>query len=96
MAKFVCDYAQVTSAGDKIIEVANDYATEAAKYDNNIKQDLSNWQGGSAKGNFAYQSDGATRVVASKIIRMAELGEFVKQAAKSIEELDDQLAAIKI
>ncbi len=96
MAKFVCDYAQVTAAGDKIIEVANDYVVEASKYDNNIKQDLANWQGGQGKGSFAYQSDGATKNVASKIIRMSELGEFVKAASKSIEELDEQLAAIKI
>ncbi len=95
MAKFVCDIEQVTSAGEKIVDASENMAKSTSTYSTNINQDLSSWKG-EGKTEFASTNNDNTRAIASKITRMDEFGEYIKEVAKTIQELEDELAAIKI
>ncbi len=95
MAKYVCDYAQVTSAGEKIVEAANELMQATSTYSTNINQDLSGWTG-EAKNTFASQSTSRTDIASSKAKRMSEFGEFVKEVSHQIQELDETLAGITL
>ena len=87
MAKFVCDYEQVTSAGDKLVQAAEELVQDATTYVSNMGQDISAWSGMS-KDTFVTQSNGRTELVGA--------GEYVKGVSKAIQELDDTLAGITI
>ena len=95
MSKFVCDYAQVSAAGDKVIEAANELLQATSTYSSNMSQDISGWSG-EAKTTFASQSSDREQVAVSQAKRMSEFGEFIKEASSKIEELDENLAGIQI
>lgn len=95
MPKYVCDYEQVASAGEKIVEGANDLAQSTTTYTSNLSEDISTWDG-LGRASFATTNNTEMQVVASRIIRTGELGEFVKEIPKQIKELDEELAATKI
>ena len=91
----MCDYEQVTAAGEKLVAAANDLVQDATTYVTNMGQDISAWSGMS-KDTFVSQSNGRTQLVGSKAQRMSEFGEYVKGVSKAIQELDDTLAGITI
>lgn len=95
MPKYVCDFAQVSSAGDKLIQAASDLSTSTTTYASTIDSDLSGWSG-SAKTSFTTQCKGQTDIACEKATHMNEFGEFVKEAAQKIQELDESLATIQI
>ena len=95
MAKFVCDIEQVTSAGEKIVDASENMAKSTSTYSTNINQYLSSWKG-ECKTELDSTNNDNTRAIASKITRMDEFGEYIKEVAKTIQELEDELAAIKI
>lgn len=95
MAKYVCDYAQVVAAGEKMIEAASELSTATTSYVSNIESDLNGWNG-SAKTNFSAQCKGQTDIATEKATYMNEFGEFIKSCAQKIQELDESLASIQI
>ena len=95
MAKYVCDFAQVSAAGDKVIEAANELLQTTSTYSSNIQQDLSGWSG-QAKNNYSTQNSGREAIAVAKAQRMNEFGEFIKEASNQIQELDDTLAGIQL
>ncbi|MBP5678781.1 MAG: hypothetical protein J6X28_03010 [Bacilli bacterium] len=95
MAKFVCDFGQVSAAGDKMISAASDLKTATTTYASNIESDLSGWNG-DAKSSFMTTCNTQTAAATVEAQEMNDFGEFVKSSAQQIQELDDQLAAISI
>ena len=95
MPKYVCDFAQVTAAGDKLVEAASEMTTATNQYASNIKSDLSGWNG-QAKASFINQCDTLVGKTTQKAEYIESFGEFIKGASKSIQELDEQLASLSI
>ena len=95
MAKYVCDYAQVSAAGDKVIEAASELLQATSTYSSNISSDLSGWTG-EAKNTFVSQSSSKEKVATTKAERMNEFGEYIKEVSSQIQELDETLAGIRI
>lgn len=95
MAKYVCDFAEVIAAGEKLCSAANDMKTAIQSYDTNVTSDLSAWSG-KAKNNFTTQCTSQVELAVEKAEKMNEVGEFIKSSAKSIQDLETQLASLSI
>ncbi len=95
MPKFVCDYGQVTSAGEKLIQAGNTLKSATSTYASKIDSDLSGWTG-DAKNSFMTSCKSQTDAATQKAEKIAKFGEFVKTGAQKIQELDDQLAALSL
>ena len=95
MPKYVCDFSQVTAAGDKLVDAASEMMSSANQYSSKIKSDLSGWNG-QAKASFSNQCDSLVSETVQKAEYIKSFGEFIKGASKSIQELDEQLATLSI
>lgn len=95
MAKYVCDFEQVYAAGEKLCSMAMDLESSVSNYGSKISGDLSSWTG-EAKGNFTTQCEGQVQLATAGAQKANELGEFIKEASKSIQALDDELASLSI
>lgn len=95
MAKYVCDFAEVIAAGEKLCSAANNIKTAIQNYDTNVTNDLSAWSG-EAKNNFTTQCTSQVELAAEKAEKINEVGEFIKSSAKSIQDLENQLASLSI
>ena len=95
MAKYVCDTDTVKSIGEKLCQTASDISNGVQSYSSSIESDLSTWTG-TAKESF--NSSNATYVTTAKTdaTYINALGEFVKNAAESIQSLEDELAGLLI
>lgn len=92
MAKYVCDFSQVYSSGEKICQVANDMNSAANNYSSQIDSHLSSWNG-MAKNSFTNANTEQIRQVGETVKYISSLGEFVKTASQKIEELEEELAS---
>lgn len=95
MTKFVCDYAQVNSIGNKLLEASNSLIESANRYNSSIDGSLSSWTG-NTKTTFVSQSNAQVDKVLAKAKYISSFGEFIINSARSIQELDDDLANINI
>lgn len=95
MAKYVCDFAEVIAAGEKLCSAANNIKTDIQNYDTNVTNDLSAWSG-EAKNNFTTQCTIQVKLATEKAEKINEVGEFIKTSAKSIQDLENQLASLSI
>lgn len=95
MAKYVCDFAEVISAGEKLCSAANSLKTDVQNYDTSITSDLSAWSG-EAKNSFISQCAGQVELAIEKTKKLQETGEFIKSSAESIQNLESQLASLNI
>ena len=95
MAKFVCDFSQVTSIGEKLCTAATDIETSISGYASQIESDLSSWSG-SAKSSFQTTCNSQVETAKASAEYINNLGEFIKQASQNIESLDGELAALEI
>ena len=95
MPKYVCDVEQVFSIGEKVCQLATDMGNSITTYSSRIDSDLSGWSG---KAKTAFQSTNQEQVqIANEDVKyMSELGEFIKEAAKKIQENEEQLASVSI
>lgn len=98
MPKYVCDTELVYSEGEKICTEANDLNTSISTYSTNVDSDLSGWTESTVGGKASFTSAKNQQVQAAQAdcTYINEVGEFIKGAAKSIDELEDQLSALKI
>ena len=92
MAKYVCDFAQVYSSGEKICQVANDMNSAANNYSSQVENHLSSWNG-VAKNSFSSANTEQVRQLGETAKYISALGEFVQTAAQKIEELEEELAS---
>lgn len=91
MAKYVCDFAQVYSSGEKLCQLANDLNSAANNYSSQVDSHLSSWNG-MAKTSFTNANTEQVRQVGETSKYISALGEFVKTASQKIEELEEELA----
>ena len=95
MAKYVCDFDQVIAAGDKLCSTASEMTTAISNYSTKVTSDLSSWTG-SAKASFTTQCEGQVQIATANAQKMNAVGEAIKKAAMSIQELETQLASQSI
>lgn len=95
MARYVCDFEQVYDAGNKLIDAATQIKSATSSYSSNIEGSLSGWDGQS-KNSFSRQSSTQTGKAISKAEILDEFGEFVVNAARKIQELEDSLSGLSI
>lgn len=95
MAKYVCDYAQVKAIGDNLINASTNMQTSVTTFSSSIESDLSTWSG-SAKDGFTTQSTGQVELANQDAEKIRQAGEYIKEAAAAIEDLDNSLAALRI
>ena len=92
MAKYVCDFEQVNQIGEKVCEAAADMEASINNYSMNMDSDLKDWSG-NAKNAFSNTKEKQVSAAKADCIYIRELGEFIKLAANTIEELEEQLAS---
>lgn len=95
MSKYVCDFGQVESAGGKLVNAGNKLKNAASSYSSGIESNLSQWTG-VAKDSFSSSNAEQVDAMNSQGSYLCKLGEFVKTAAKNIEQLDNELASLEI
>lgn len=95
MSKYVCDFGQVSEAGNKLIEAASQMRESINRYSSGIDSSLSSWSG-QAKNSYSKQSSNQASIVNKKADELNDFGEFIVNAAKSISQLEDELASIRI
>ena len=95
MAKYVCDYDQVIAAGEKLCTMATELETSVTNYSSKISSDLSGWTG-DAKSTFTTTYDEQVTKAKTNAQEAKAVGEFIKKAAQSIQQLDEQLASYSI
>ncbi|MBP5678857.1 MAG: hypothetical protein J6X28_03415 [Bacilli bacterium] len=95
MAKYVCDFEQVYSIGEKVVETATTLESSVATYASKIESDLSTWSG-IAKDSFSKTNSEQVSVAKEDVTYVKELGEFIKAASQSIQKLEEELATLSI
>lgn len=95
MAKYVCDFDSVIAVGNKLISSANSLSSATSTYSSSIDSDLSGWDG-VAKSAFASQKETLVSNNMSKAQYASEFGEFLIEAANSIQELEESLSGLSI
>lgn len=95
MAKYVCDFAQVSEAGNKLIEAASQMRESINRYSSGIDGSISSWSG-QAKSSFERQSSNQASVVNKKADYLNDFGEFIVKASNSISDLESELSSIRI
>lgn len=95
MAKYVCDFEAVTSAGEKICQAASDIDSSVSNYSSNIESDLSGWSG-TAKSSFQSSNTQLVSTANENAEYINSLGKFIKKASESIEQLEEELASLSI
>lgn len=95
MAKYVCDFGQVTAVGNKLIEAANSLLESANKFNSSIESSLSTWNGNS-KSAFMSQSSAQVEKIIEKAKYIQSFGEFIIKAAESIQQLEEELGSTNL
>ena len=95
MAKYVCDFEQVTAIGEKICQAATDISSSVKTYSTSIDGDLSEWNG-NAKDQFNTANTSLVSTATTDAEYVNSLGEFIKKASSSIQELEEELASLSI
>ncbi len=95
MAKYVCDYDQLSSAATKLSDAANVLKTDVSNYATNMTSSLSTWEG-SAKNSFTKQCEGQVKLATAKADEALQLAQYIKTAIQEIQKTDEEIAALKI
>ena len=95
MSKYVCDFDQVNSAGSKLCSTAAKMRSDASNYSSGIEASLSKWTG-TAKDSFITSNAKQIELMNSQAEYLDSLGEFMKRAAKEIQDLDGELSTLEI
>ncbi len=95
MPKYVCDVEQVYAIGEKVTQLASDMSNSINTYSSKIDTDLSSWTG-KAKTAFQQTSSEQVKLANDDIKYVSELGDFIKQASRKVQELEEQLASLSI
>ena len=95
MARYVCDFDQVYSCGEKVCKIASDLNAAIDSYSSSINSDLSTWSGSSREAFDASNSDHITS--SSKDIEFINsFGEFIRSFSEKVQSLEDELASLDI
>ncbi len=98
MPKYVCDTDLVFSEGKKICDSVNEMNTSTSNYSNNVESDVNGWTGDAAGGKDSFVKAKNDQVESAKndCTYVNEVGEFIQESAKTIDQLEDDLSALKI
>ena len=92
MPKYVCDVDAVTNIGNEVIAAAGELDTSIGNYNSKITSDLSTWEG-NAKTSFNTANATQVETAQADSQYIKELGTFIVDAAKKIDDVEQQLAA---
>lgn len=97
MAKYVCDFDQVKSAGDKLCSAADEMGDSVTTYSTNIFDDnnLASWTG-PASDSFREVSEQQVEETTSHADDVRALGEFIQKVVEAIQSLEEELAGLSI
>ena len=95
MAKYVCDFDQVYALGEKVCETVSTLENSVNSYSSKITSDLSTWTG-PAKDSFIITNNEQVSLAKNDLTYVKELGEFIKSASRSIQQLEEELAGLSI
>ena len=95
MAKYVCDFEQVKAQGEKLCKIAGDLSSAISTYSSASSSSLSSWQGNAAT-QFNQSNSSQIKTYTDNAQYINSFGKFVKEAAESIEKLDNELAGLSI
>ena len=95
MAKYVCDYDQVTKIGENLCKSAEDVKTAVNTYSSSIESDLSSWTG-VAKDSYSTTNNEQVQTTIKDAEYVNALGEFIKDASSQIQAKDEELAGLGI
>ena len=95
MAKYVCDFDQVYALGEKVCETVSTLENSVNSYSSKITSDLSTWTG-TAKDSFITTNNEQVSLAKNDLTYVKELGEFIKSASRSIQQLEEELAGLSI
>ena len=95
MSRYVCNYNEVTKAGELLSEAAKNMKSFTNKYSTSINANLSHWKG-AAKNSFSSSNDKQIEMMKSQAEYLELLGEFVKNASNKIDTQDKELAGLDI
>jgi len=99
MAKYVCDIEQVHAIGEQLCTSVATIGTSISSYSTNIESDLSGWTGeGAQSGKESFITAKNEQVDSAKldVAYANELGEFIQEAAESIQKVEDELVSLSI
>lgn len=95
MAKYVCDYNQLNSTADSLIEHGGTLKENISTYESNMTAGLSSWDG-TAKKTFLKQCSHQVDLATAKADETIKLGEFIKGAVEEIQKADQDLSQLTI
>ena len=98
MPKYVCDTEVVFSEGEKLCKGVEELNTSTTTYSSNVESDLSGWtsEDYGGKESFIQAKNEQVKSVQNDCTYVKEVGEFIQETAKSIDELEDQLSSVSI
>ena len=95
MAKYVCDFEQVSSIGNKVCDAASDMLSSLTTYSSSIESNLSSWSG-DAKSSFSTTNSSLVSQTNADFEYINSLGEFIKASSEAIQSVEEELAGMKI
>ena len=95
MPKYVCDTEQVFSTGEKVCKAASDMSKTITNYSTNLESALSEWEG-VAKKSFTNANQEQVAIAVKDASYVDSLGQFVKESAKAIADLESEISKLKI
>jgi uncharacterized protein YukE len=95
MAKYVCDFDQVYSIGEKVVSTVTELESSLNTYSSSIDSNLTGWTG-DAKSSFSTTNAEQVKTSTADLSFAKELGEFIKSSSKQIQQLEEQLATLTI
>ena len=95
MAELVCDFEQVKIAGEALNRASYEYEAAIRNFPTNIESDLASWKG-SSKDNFSAGVESQVNASMEVCEQVRSVGEFITNAANSIETMEEELASQSI
>ena len=95
MAKYVCDFEQVKTNGEKICKAASGISSAISTYSSKIDSSLSKWEGDAAD-SFENTNSSQVQTSSTNAKNINSFGEFIKEVAQNIEDLENELAGLNI
>lgn len=95
MAKYVCDFAVVSSVGQQLSSSSAEMTSATSDYSGKFDSSLSSWNG-SSKNGLSTQFKGQIDTANAKASYINEFGEFIVQTVQALQDLESQLAGLDI
>lgn len=95
MAKYVCDFEEVTNLSTYLMARAEEIENLLTTYENEITEQLSGWEG-DAKVNFLSSNTNQVNVAKNHVQTMKSLADHFQKVVEEIIYLEEDLATLKL